>query len=53
MEEELGGAPVREDGGQPGKVVNEVHDGDLRLSRKQRNDERAHLDAPDGYQVQY
>lgn len=47
MEEELRGVLVRKDAVKPGKIIDEIHNGDLRFNTEKKNDKGTHLHSPD------
>lgn len=53
MEEEFCRIPVREDTANPGKIVDEVHDRNLRLTPLLDTYKRTHLHSPYCDQIQY
>ena len=46
VEEELRGVLVRKDAVKPGKIIDEIHNGDLRFNTE-KNDKGTHLHSPD------
>lgn len=53
VEEEFCRISVREDTANPGKIVDEVHNRNLRLTSLLDDYKRTHLHSPDGDQIQY
>ena len=53
MKEELRGVLVRKDAVKPGKIIDEIHNGDLHFNTEKKNDKGTHLYSPDSDKIQY